>query len=384
MMPIVTTIGRWGRRRARWIRGEPALLSPLVLAVLIGALAFATPREFAFSRLLPAAPALASSMWSVTATVVLGLITVVTVVALAVVLTDPAPLFTAAAISAVTAAAAYASHVRLQRERMLVEVRSVADAAQQVLLRPLPPRVGEVEVETMYLAAAAQARIGGDFYECVDTPFGVRLLIGDVRGKGLSAVGVASAVIGAFREAAHDEPDLARLARRLDTSVARYSASAPDRDSAERFATALLAEITDGSGCARLVNCGHPAPLLLRSGSVRALEPTAPSPPLNLAELVGGDYRIDLVAFTPGDHLLLFTDGVIEARDQDGCFFPLLGWLRRQPTPPRPRDLLDRLHRALLLHSGGGLNDDIAALAVRHIGARAADLPDIGALPPPS
>jgi serine phosphatase RsbU (regulator of sigma subunit) len=134
-------------------------------------------------------------------------------------------------------------------------------------------------------------------------------------------------------------------------------------DLPERFATALLAEIPHGGGHVRLLSCGHPPPLLMHHGQTRVLEPTAPSPPLNLATLIGEHYCVDTVAFAPGDQLLFYTDGVTETRDRAGEFFPLPDWMARQgPTPPR--ELLDRLHRDLLQYSGGGLDDDIAALAV--------------------
>jgi serine phosphatase RsbU (regulator of sigma subunit) len=274
-------------------------------------------------------------------------------------------------------AAAYASHIRLQREEMLFHVRLVADAAQKVLLRPLPPRIEDVEIESLYLAAQEQARIGGDFYEAADTPYGVRLLIGDVRGKGLSAVGAASAVISCFREAAYDEPDLRGIIHRLETSITRYSAAFPAQDLPERFATALIAEIPHGRGHVRLLNCGHPPPMLVHRGEIRALEPTTPSPPLNLAMLIGDQYCVDTVAFAPGDQLLLYTDGVTETRDRTGEFFPLPDWMRRQGPAP-PGELLARLHRDLLHYSGGRLNDDIAALAVRCPNTRTQEHPGYG------
>jgi serine phosphatase RsbU (regulator of sigma subunit) len=346
-------------------RRSLAQWSPLLLTLVIGALALATPENFAVSRLLPAAPALAASMWSVPATVTLGVVTLALVVAIQAAYSEPATTFTAVALAAVTAAAAYAAHVRLQRERTLIQVRSVADAAQAVVLRPVPHRLGDVGIETLYLAAAEEARIGGDFFEALDTPHGVRVLLGDVRGKGLSAVGVASAVTNCFREAAYDEPDLSRLARRLDTSMSRYSDALTTPDAGEGFATAVLAQIPRGGRRVALLNCGHPAPLLLHgNGGARALDPSAPSPPLNMARLVGGDYTVDTVPLAPGDHLLFYTDGVTETRDRAGRFFPLLDWVGRQDAGS-PRRLLAELHEQLLRFSGGGLDDDIAALVVR-------------------
>ncbi|MDD1062073.1 serine/threonine-protein phosphatase [Streptomyces cocklensis] len=360
----MTTTELLRRRRPAPRRSGRPPMAPLLLTVAVGVTALATPRDFAVSRLLPAAPALAASMWSVSATVGLGALALVVVVTIEVLYHQSATYFTGGAIAAVTAAAGYACHIRLQRERALFEVRSVAEAAQSVVLRPIPRRICGVSIETLYVAAAAQARIGGDLYEAVDTPHGLRVLIGDVRGKGLAAVGAAGAVVNSFREAAYDEPDLAALARRMDTSMVRYSATFPTSESAERFATVVVAQIPHGGGRATVLNCGHPPPILMRGADISVLEPTAPSPPLHMAGLIGGDYTVDTLPLAPGDQLLLYTDGVTETRNRSGTFFPLLTWLRGQVDVP-PRRMLDELHGQLLRFSGGGLDDDIAALVVR-------------------
>ncbi|MYV56111.1 PP2C family protein-serine/threonine phosphatase [Streptomyces sp. SID3212] len=338
--------------------------APLVLTAVLALLAFLTPPQVPFTRLLPAAPALAASLWSVAATLALGVVCLLGVVAYALVTDHDGTFYTAGAIAAVTLAAAYASHLRLQREDTLAEVRAVADTTQRVLLRPVPRRIGCLEIETLYVAAAPQARVGGDFYAVVDTAYGVRLIIGDVRGKGLDAVGVASAVLGSFREAAYDAPDLGGLARRLDTTVGRYEATAPAPDSPELFATAVLAEIPAHGAHARILSCGHPPVLLTHDGHVRPLTPGTSSPPINLATLLGGVYHVEEVPFVAGDQLLLYTDGVTETRDGDGAFFPLAAWAGQRTSVP-PRTLLDHLYRALVRHSEGKLNDDIAVLAVR-------------------
>lgn len=250
-------------------------LSPVILTVVIASLAYTTPPEMAFSRLLPAAPALAAAMWPVLPTVLLGTVCLLLMIGLSLVFPDLGTWWTAAGIIAVTVAAAYGSHVRLQRERTLFQVRLVADAAQQVVLSPMPHRLGNVEIESLYLAAAAEARIGGDFYEVVDTPYGIRLLIGDVRGKGLPAVGAAAAIVNAFREAAYGETDMVDIARRLDASSTRYNAAFPPEGAMERFATALLVQIPHEGRRIDILNCGHP-----RHCSCTAESSVCWSPPL--------------------------------------------------------------------------------------------------------
>ncbi|GAA0401307.1 PP2C family protein-serine/threonine phosphatase [Streptomyces luteireticuli] len=246
------------------------------------------------------------------------------------------------------------------RERELLRSRSVAAAAQQALLRPVPERIGGLRVAVRYRAAAADAQVGGDLYEVLETPFGVRLLIGDVRGKGLGAVETAADVLGTFREAAQVEADLEAVARRLDATVRR-------RGIGEEFVTAALLDVPRTGGPVELVNCGHLPPLVRSGGEVTVIE--APpdggtDPPLALRELVGGPYHSDLFLFGKGDLLLLYTDGVTEARDASGRFYPLERRFAAL-TESAPGALADRLLSDLLAYAGGELADDAALLVIR-------------------
>ncbi|WP_374114236.1 PP2C family protein-serine/threonine phosphatase [Streptomyces sp. NK08204] len=265
---------------------------------------------------------------------------------------------------------------RVHRERTLADVRFVADIAQRVLLRPVPHRIGNLRLESLYLSASAQARIGGDLYEAVPTEYGVRLLIGDVRGKGLLAVDTAAALLGAFREAAFEEPDLPALVDRVETSMQRRAAQLGGSEVGERFVTAVFAEIPTGGHVVRVVNCGHPPPLLLSVGEVRELDRGRSAPPLNLGVLVTEPYHVEVYPFRPGEQLLLYTDGVTETRDAAGSFYPLLQRLRSWGPLP-PGELLDLLHQDLLVYSHNHLKDDTAALA-------ACLLADEPSAPPPS
>lgn len=104
----------------------------------------------------------------------------------------------------------------------LDRTREIALAAQQVLLPPLPQHVDGLAVAGDHLSASRGARVGGDLYEVLATPHGVRAVIGDVRGHGLEAIGTVAALLGSFREAAHDEPELAGVLRRLDRALHRH------------------------------------------------------------------------------------------------------------------------------------------------------------------
>ncbi|MFI5798155.1 PP2C family protein-serine/threonine phosphatase [Streptomyces sp. NPDC051677] len=262
-----------------------------------------------------------------------------------------------AALVAVTLASALAGALRTRRERVLAAVRSVAEAAQHALLRPVPATVGPFEVAVRYSAAAAEARIGGDLYALVPTPYGVRLIVGDVRGKGLPAVGTAALVLGVFREAAYDEPDLLAVVDRIERSLARNLG-------ADDFVTAVVAG-HPRPGQLELVNCGHAPPLLIgASGSVTAVEATHPAPPLGLRALTDQRPSLQVLPFADGDQLLLYTDGVIEARDRDREFYPLVEGLARHLSD-EPARTLDAIHDDLLAHVGGRLHDDAALLLIR-------------------
>ena len=249
-----------------------------------------------------------------------------------------------------------------RQARMLIDVRTVAEVAQQVLLRALPTDLVSVRSAVRYVAAAAEARIGGDLYEVMTTPFGDRLIIGDVRGKGLPAVEAAADVLGIFREAAHQEGDLAAIAARMHAGLARRPQS-----ETEEFVTAVLVSVARGSTQAEIVNCGHPSPLLVHEGVVTALDPPEPIPPLGLLDLTTDKVSVYKVDFVPGDMMLLYTDGTTEARDANGNFFRLDRPHPQWATYQEPEPLLDHVLRAVHEHAGPQLTDDLALLAVKRM-----------------
>jgi serine phosphatase RsbU (regulator of sigma subunit) len=279
---------------------------------------------------------------------------------------------TAAATVAVTVIASIGTTRSRYAEtsKRLADVSTVAEAAQRALLRPLPERVGPLELDVLYLAAAAAASVGGDLYEVADTRHGIRLIMGDVQGKGLDAVEVAADVLGMFREVAHEVYTLAEMARRLDAGLGRRAGAG------EEFVTAVFVEIDPACGELTIYNCGHPPPILLTGRSGRAstaqdailLEVPAPAPPLRLMTLGDWSGASTTMPFRPGDTLLLYTDGVTEARDPAGELYPLIdrvAGIGGRHRHGRRRNLLGRLHEDLLRHVGAPLDDDAAMVLIQ-------------------
>ncbi|MFI2201216.1 PP2C family protein-serine/threonine phosphatase [Streptomyces sp. NPDC020192] len=260
-------------------------------------------------------------------------------------------------------------HVRRALLRELRQARRVARAAQSVVLRPLPPRLDGLNVAAAQLSADRGACVGGDLYEAIATEYGVRVVMGDVRGHGLAALGTVAAVLGSFREAAHDEPELGRVLRRLDRALARHlrERARAEHPVAEEFVTVLLLEIgRDGELAA--FNCGHPWPYRISGTSVEPLSHVDPLPPLGPFPLPTDLEAHSCGRLLPGDSLVLFTDGAEEARDAKGRFFSLPAALRDavRDKPVSPQSVLRTVFTALLHHTTGRPTDDMALLVLRN------------------
>ncbi|WP_260333478.1 PP2C family protein-serine/threonine phosphatase [Streptomyces beigongshangae] len=285
-------------------------------------------------------------------------------------------------------------HVRRGLLRELQQIRRVAGAAQGVLLRPLPPRIDGLGLAAAQLSADRGASVGGDLYEVIGTEHGVRIVMGDVRGHGLAAIGTVAAVLGSFREAVHDEAELTGVLRKMERALDRHlgerakaghPSSGPDPDGtvAEEFVTVLLLEIGRDGGM-RALNCGHPWPYLLRADEHRAgarpgarpgargrVEPLGsgdPMPPLGPFPLPGELAAVPCGLLLPGDALFLYTDGVEDARDGAGRFFPLAATLAEATgtRPACPQTVLGTVFTRLLDHTGGPPTDDVALLVLRN------------------
>ncbi|MFI8433445.1 PP2C family protein-serine/threonine phosphatase [Streptomyces sp. NPDC079020] len=261
------------------------------------------------------------------------------------------------------AASVYACGRRIRREHEMLRIRSTAAAMQRHILRPLPLLTDDALVDGVYEPVQEDRLVGGDIYDVVASPWGTRVLIGDVQGKGLPAVGAAFAVIGAFREAAHREPTLTALADALDASVVRHNSYAAQTGDDERFVTALVVNI-DAHTEVQVINCGHIPPQLLHDAAV-STPALASGVPLGLAELATEPATVDWFAFPPGATLLLTTDGLTETRAADGTFYPITERLAERVSLS-PTDLPRALYDNARAFAGdGSQHDDVAVLSVR-------------------
>ncbi|MEU8772086.1 SpoIIE family protein phosphatase [Streptomyces sp. SID4928] len=251
---------------------------------------------------------------------------------------------------------------RIRHATEMARLRSAAVTLQRQILRPLPVGTDHVVAHGLYEPIEEDRFVGGDIYEVVESPYGTRVIIGDVQGKGLAAIGAGFAAIAAFREAAIREPTLTGVVEALEDAVVRHNVFSAQTGEAERFVTALVLGFDEG-GRVEVVNCGHLPPRLLHGGRSSAVTLHRTYVPLGLAGLSRETRRTESFDFPPGATLLVVTDGVTEARDATGAFYPLderIGaWAGHGP-----RELLDALHVDLEEFSGGVRRDDIAALAL--------------------
>ncbi|PNE37616.1 protein phosphatase [Streptomyces noursei] len=376
------------------------MLIPVGLIVAVCVIDVLSPADIHLGPLLVAAPALTAALAGPGPTALIGTLAVAAQVSIGL---ARGVLFTEnlyaqiGALIVVSALVFVFTVVRERNERRLSRSRSVAAVAQKVLLRPLPPHSGDLEIASLYLPAEEEAEMGGDLFAAARTTASTRLIIGDVRGKGLPAYSHAALILGAFRAAPPRQAPPPRLARHLDGAI-RWDTSqwhttthntnpTPGTDASagagaetgtgasagagagaeETFATVSLLDIPDHRHELSTISCGHPPPLLLRNGHAHPLTPHHTALPIGLGTLAGPpNYPIETFPFHPGDLLLLYTDGVTEARNTHGTFYPLTerapAWTHHTPHP-----LLQQLRQDLLAHTNGRLTDDAAAVAIRRL-----------------
>lgn len=355
--------GGRGRTGRRLVRVLPALV--IIAAVILD---LVTPTRVTASPLFAAAPLVAAPFYPLVGTSLIALATLAAEVALHI---QADTQFQLASISdvltvvvVVSLLALYINGVVRRGSERLAYARVIAETAQRAVLPRPAERIGGLRIAARYEAAQGGAFIGGDLFAVQDTPYGVRLVVGDVRGKGLDAVEAVAVVIGSFREAAEQESSLEGVAQRLERAIQREGMWRDGLDAFEGFTTAVLAEIPYDEGVVRLVNRGHPEPLLLGGdGTVRMLAPSDPALPLGMSELAAWPDHAEQAVYPEGATLLFYTDGLTEARDFRGVFYVPSDRLNGRIFQG-PDQILQALIDDVRLYTGGGSQDDMALLAV--------------------
>ena len=200
--------------------------------------------------------------------------------------------------------------VRRRREERLARMTATAKASQLALLPPVPPEMTGINIAARYRSATRDASVGGDLYQIIPTSHGIRAVIGDVCGNGLDAILLARHVLSAFRRSGFATPAMEHVAGEVSRAILPHLGE-------EDFVTAILAQITP-RGELTIVNCGHHPPLLRHGGDLQPLTGGTAALPLGLED----DFTAFTASWSPGDRLLLYTDGLVESRDQHGDFLP--------------------------------------------------------------
>ena len=257
-------------------------------------------------------------------------------------------------VAAISAAAVVVAGVRVRQQHQLGRLTVLAEIAQRAVLPVVPVHARQTDIAVRYQSATEDTVIGGDLYDCYHSRSHTRFLIGDVRGKGIGAVEQAARVIRAFRQAAAIQPELHEVAEEMSGYLVPFFEE-------EEFVTALLVDTTSPSR-PQLVNAGHPAPLLVRADGSHTFLETRSDLPLGL----GAQYSQHVFDWEPGDRLLLYTDGVSEARDRDGVFLDLASLVPLLLGEPLD-STLDALLAAVRAHSARHeLSDDVAVMILEH------------------
>jgi hypothetical protein len=240
----------------------------------------------------------------------------------------------------------------------LIRRRRPMTVASELAWELVPPSI--LATDDFVLAALLEPCYdnGGDTYDYALNEEILHLGVFDAMGHGLAAAGDAALALSLYRHSRRQGGGPAQAYAEIDEELAKQHAGS-------RFVTALIAELDVRAGRLRWVSAGHPPPLLLRERRlVKALE-AEPSPPMGLELATGApvEGREDL---EPGDMVLLYTDGLVEARRPGGELFSverLVAFIEREAANGQAApETLRRLREAIIGRGEGALRDDATAL----------------------
>jgi hypothetical protein len=243
----------------------------------------------------------------------------------------------------------------------LLRRRHPMTVASELLWELVPPLV--VAGHDFVLAALLEPcyDMGGDAFDYAINEGVLHFAVFDAMGHGLAAAGVSAFAVSAYRHSRRRGLGPAATCAAIDRAIFEQY------DTTSRFVTALIAELDIASGRMRCVSAGHPGPLLLRDGRLIKSLALVPSAPLGVGLATGPPVEAE-EALEPGDMVLLYTDGLTEARTPGGELFTVerLGeFIERQAASGHPApETLRRLREAIIERRQGALRDDATAVLV--------------------
>lgn len=239
----------------------------------------------------------------------------------------------------------------------------------EMLWRQLPPLTFAADRFVVTAQLEPWHEVGGDAFDYSIDGQTLHLAVFDAMGHGLSATLLAGVALACYRNSRRAGVGLLATAAAIDQVLAAQFGD-------ESFVTGVLAELDLAGGTISTLSAAHPAPLLVRDGKALGELDTEPGLPFGLG---GRDDTVVRAALEPGDRILMFSDGVVEARGTDGAFFGtdrLIDLLVRQESRRQtPPETLRRLVLAVLEHQQGALQDDATLLMLEWNGDSHAVLP---------
>ncbi|WP_375496878.1 PP2C family protein-serine/threonine phosphatase [uncultured Jatrophihabitans sp.] len=261
-----------------------------------------------------------------------------------------------AAAPLLLASAQYTDLPHLLRRR---QDMGLAAEMQWSLLPPLAFSAAGVTIAGLLEPAY---EVGGDCFDYAFNAGCLEFAVLDTVGHGLSSAVLAALLIGAYRHGRRAGDTLSELASRID-AAARTFPGLP------AFATAIIGRLDTFATTLTWMTCGHPVPIVVRDGSILSQPAVKPGLPLGIGGLgpVVGD--IVELRLQPGDGVLLYTDGVTDSLMPDGAAFGedrLADLLAREHAAgASPHEVVRRLLRTAIEHSGNRLRDDATMVYLR-------------------
>jgi serine phosphatase RsbU (regulator of sigma subunit) len=246
--------------------------------------------------------------------------------------------------------------VTIERARLVSVLREAVISLQAAVLPASFPTIPGLDAGALYRSASEVAQVGGDFYDLFALEDGrVGAVIGDVCGKGVAAARHTGRLRYELRSLLEDGRPPGRVLTAFNRRVQKEFAE-------DEYATLLLLMLDPATGAVRWSSAGHPPPVL--SGPTPRTLAFAGSLPIGL--FPDAAYRTARFTLPPGRCLVLYTDGVVEARNPDGQQFGTEGLEAASPAvSASAAAVAEVVLKQVLSHSGGHLDDDAAVLVLR-------------------